>query len=462
MKKIAMFLVVLLAAAPAMAVVTVTATQVGTSAEVDITAAYSGGGAIPRAYALDITVDSGQSIDSISNFFSGEGKTAGKGYGIFPANFNRFIDADDPCWGEPNYTPVADVNDLPGDTQGGLGTAGITIEMGSLYKGANSPPSPSTLCRIEVSGDCNVGLLLNVGRGKIVLEDGNDANTPPSSVTLTGCHVAIICTVPNVYDMTEAAACTAIEDAGFVCDTTTLDDEYHDSIVAGNIISQDIVGVQTCGSTVKLVTSLGPCIVPDVIGDPNATAQAAIIAAGFNVSVSADCCDTVAAGNVFWQNPSGSATPGCGTTVSIKVSTGPCVACANCGDLDGNGLVQFADTTTRSLLPPTLKIMYFLSSITYVSAELNVLRTSAKHFHSAFLTVLYQLFKGDLAPWCLTQNSLSLALLIILTSTLCTLFGKKSRKNREIPTNFAKNAGCPEPIKTSMVFPPVYHAAFGG
>ena len=259
MKKIAMCLVVLLAAAPAMAVVNVTATQVGTTAEVDITATHSGEGTIPRAYALDITVDAGQ-IKGISNFFSGEGTSSGSGYGIFPANFNRFIDADDPCWGEPNYTPVADACDLPSDTQGGLGTAGITIEMGSLYTGGYSPPSPSTLCRIEVTQDCNVDLALNIGRGKIVLEDGNE----PSSVVLTGCHVDIVCTVPNIYNMTKADANAAIEAAGFQVGDITGD--CNDVIVAGNVTAQlPAAGAQPeCGTTVDYEVSTGLC---DICGD---------------------------------------------------------------------------------------------------------------------------------------------------------------------------------------------------
>jgi hypothetical protein len=351
MKKIVMCLVVLLAAAPAMALpdVNVVATQVGDTAEVDITAETFGSGAIPRAFALDITVDAGQ-IVGISNFFSGECSTGAKGYGIFPANFNRFIDADDPCWGEPNYTPVADACDLPGDTQPGIPGTGITIEMGSLYKGANSPPNPSTLCRIEVSQDCNVALALNIGRGKIVLEDGNE----PASVDLTGCKVTIVCTVPNVIDMAEAAACAAIEAAGFVCDTTTLPDDYDDVIVLGNVISQLPSGGATpgCGSTVQIATSLGPCVVPDIYNLSKADANTAIENAGFTVgSITGECNDVITAGNVTGQSPAAGGTPGCGSTVDYTVSTGPCCTYPACwdyltqchGDVDNDVDVDIVD-----------------------------------------------------------------------------------------------------------------------
>ncbi|MHC4423153.1 MAG: PASTA domain-containing protein [Planctomycetota bacterium] len=317
MKKIAIVLAVLLAAVPAMAVVTITATDLG-GGDVDISFVTSGeGGKLPRAFALDITVDSG-TIDAISGYFTGECSSDSNGFGIFPANFNRHIDADDPCWGEPNYTPVADKNDLPGDTEDGLGTAGITIEMGSLYKGPNSPKDYGSLAVVTVSSSCNLSLAANIGRGKVIMEDGNE----PASLVLNGTAV-VVCTVPNVVGSTEAAACAAIVGAGFVCNTTY---QFDDVVAVGLVISQDPgPGKQPCGSTVNIVVSLGPCTVPNVVGQAEATAVVNVEGNGFVASVVYAKDDVVAAGLVISTTPSAGATPGCGTTVTITVSTGPCV-----------------------------------------------------------------------------------------------------------------------------------------
>ena len=172
MKKFFLIWAVLVLAAPAMAdpnVVDVCAVPIGGDL-VEIRYRVVSG-QLPRAFALDITVSAGN-IVNVSDFFSGECGDVNKGYGIFPASFNREIDADDPNWVDVNYTPVADVCDLPGDTQGGEGTEGVTIEMGSLYVDDNSPPTSGVLCVIQVSADCNIDLASNVGRGKVVLEDG--------------------------------------------------------------------------------------------------------------------------------------------------------------------------------------------------------------------------------------------------------------------------------------------------
>lgn len=272
MKKIFLILAVLVLAAPAMAVVDIDANQVGDTNEVYIQATWSGeSGKIPRAFALNITVTAG-TITDVTNYHTGESQGPGnRGFGIFPASFAREIDADDPCWADVNYTPVADVNDLVGGTLG-LDPNGITIEMGSLYTGPNAPNDPPyTLCSVWVSGDTNMCLALNVGRAGIVLEDGN----APSSVTGMSCTPVVL-----------AAVCT----------------------------------------------------VPDVLGDANAVAQAAIIAANFTVgTISNECSPTVPLGDVISTTPAAGATPGCATAVDIKL--------AKCCDTDADTFVAFADVT---------------------------------------------------------------------------------------------------------------------
>jgi hypothetical protein len=156
-------------------------------ATVDMNAVDEGGGIVAitynctagedvRAYALDISLDMGATIEGISDFFSGEGQ----GYGIFPGSFRDHINPATPNWVDPNYTPVAPSGD-PG-ALGGLGTGGVTIELGSLYVGApNQPASSGTLCKLACAGngapDANMTVALNAARGNVVLEDANEAGT---------------------------------------------------------------------------------------------------------------------------------------------------------------------------------------------------------------------------------------------------------------------------------------------
>jgi hypothetical protein len=147
-----------------------------------------------RAFALDIMVDNG-TIDQISDFKKGESVADDKGYGIFPANFSRYINVDPntgqvTTWDVSNYTPVADGNDP--NALGGLGTNGITIEMGSIYFPAddsspNAPDNTGTLCKIKVSASANVSIRENVTRGGIVLTDP----TVSPTVIINGCLVTI-------------------------------------------------------------------------------------------------------------------------------------------------------------------------------------------------------------------------------------------------------------------------------
>jgi hypothetical protein len=151
MKKM-MFLALLVLAAPVMANdVNFVVVPEGTSGIVAIY--YDSNtppGPLPRAFALDISVDSGQSIVAITDYHEGESVAGDKGFGIFPGTID--INSE----GEINDvgTPVADYDQLPSDTLPGLDpcTGGITIEMGSLYQSPNSPDPCGLLCKVEVSG----------------------------------------------------------------------------------------------------------------------------------------------------------------------------------------------------------------------------------------------------------------------------------------------------------------------
>lgn len=186
MRMMILVLAVLLLAAPAWAKVTITATHLGDKV-VQISYDAESEAELVRAFALDITVNAGNIVD-IGGYDAGDDNGT---YGIFPGNFSRYItvnettgDVDD--WDVAEYTPVADGNDPA--AQGGLGTPGITIEMGALYE-TNAPGKSGDLCTITVSEDCTVTLALNGMRGNVVLETAEE----PLEVELVGCDVISEC-----------------------------------------------------------------------------------------------------------------------------------------------------------------------------------------------------------------------------------------------------------------------------
>ncbi|MHC4604305.1 MAG: hypothetical protein ACYS6W_13350 [Planctomycetota bacterium] len=142
MKKIAFVLAVLLFTAPAWAAVTITATQVGSTDQVEIS--YVSDGNLPRAFGLDITVTDGN-ITACSAEVEGECTAAVRGYGIFPGSIQ--IDAGG------NVTDFGNPAAVAGATGalGGIDTNGITVELGSLYQGPNEPALSGVLCTITVS-----------------------------------------------------------------------------------------------------------------------------------------------------------------------------------------------------------------------------------------------------------------------------------------------------------------------
>ena len=110
-----------------MAAVTVTAVDKG-KGKVDINYTDSEASQV-RAFALDITVDGSATITAVDPCHTGENNATNRGHGIFPGTI-VIVGGVITNVG----TPVAEVADAPGDTLGGLGTGGVTIEMGSLYR----------------------------------------------------------------------------------------------------------------------------------------------------------------------------------------------------------------------------------------------------------------------------------------------------------------------------------------
>jgi hypothetical protein len=231
MRKTVVTLAILLLATPALAAVRIIVEDQG-----GLTAAikYETDGDKVRAFALDITVTGGATIDDISGYIKGESTEAAPGFGIFPANFSRHItvnadtgEVDD--WDVAEYTPVADAAD-PG-ALGGLGTDGITVEMGGLWYppddgSVNAPGNAGTLCLITLSDEGNVSADENVTRGGVVLTDPSvtptvdlSAATDVLIAAVTDCFPSSYSTYNDWVAMNKPACwCAPPDGSGYQCD----------------------------------------------------------------------------------------------------------------------------------------------------------------------------------------------------------------------------------------------------
>ncbi len=172
MKKFVLVLTVLLLSVPALAVpsnVTISAVPVGTD-EVEIR--YLTDANLPRAFGLDITTSVGNFID-ITDYNVGESNdTGGFGYGIFVGTMG--INSSGNVTDYNNPLAEAGV----GGALGGMGTGGVTIELGSLYlDDSNKPLASGLLCtlRLDITGgSATVSFAENTARGGVVMEDPDE------------------------------------------------------------------------------------------------------------------------------------------------------------------------------------------------------------------------------------------------------------------------------------------------
>jgi len=176
MRKTIVFLTMLLLAVPAMAAVTVTCVDNG-NGSASIYYDARGEAELVRAFGLDVEVDNGAKVSGVNSVNSD--------YYIYPGTI-QITDGNVISWG----SPVAPAND-PG-AKSGLGTGGVTLELGSLYAAGdgNLTPDPcGLLCTVKLSGknvDCNMTVSTNVTRGGVVMEDTATPSVGPSNCQVTG------------------------------------------------------------------------------------------------------------------------------------------------------------------------------------------------------------------------------------------------------------------------------------
>ena len=173
--------------------------------------------ALVRAFVFDITIGNGATIESIFDYKVGESTADDPGYGVFfdPESGIQIDDEGNIIdWGIPVASPNS-----PGALPG-LGTYGITVEMGTFYFGTpNAPLSSDTLFKIAIdwhnASTANISIAPNIwrGDGDIVFMDDPDYNP---TVELVGCTLV---SEPIRPPVANADGPYTIK----VCDTLTLD-----------------------------------------------------------------------------------------------------------------------------------------------------------------------------------------------------------------------------------------------
>ena len=204
----------------------------------------------------------------------------------------------------PVLVTVPDViGDPSADAQAAIVAAGLTV-------GAITQANDNVIPAGSVISQDPVGGLLVVGG---------------SSVDLVISLGPQLFAIPSVVGQTQAAATAAITGAGFALgDVASVNS---DTIPAGLVISQDPAagGTHVLGTEVDLVVSLGPVTVavPNVIGQTQGAAEAAIVGAGLGVgTVGQQHSSVVPAGLVVTQSPGAGTQALPGSLVDFTISLG--------------------------------------------------------------------------------------------------------------------------------------------
>lgn len=168
----------------------------------------------------------------------------------------------------------------------------------------------------------------NIPLGSVISQDPNGGINVPEG-TVVDFVVSLgppTVAVPNVVGLTQAAASAALTAGELNVGAVTQQNSA--SVPIGQVISQTPVAaiIAIVGSNVDLVISLGPVIVtvPNVAGQPQAQAEAALVGANLAVGAVTEQNDnSVPLGSVISQNPAAGAMIPEGSVVALVVSLGP-------------------------------------------------------------------------------------------------------------------------------------------
>jgi beta-lactam-binding protein with PASTA domain len=200
------------------------------------------------------------------------------------------------------------VPNVVGSTQAAATSA---IKAAGLVVGTiTTAPSNTVPSGSVISESPTAGTMVNVGSAvNLVVSSG------PGQVS-----------VPNVVGSTQAAATTAIQNAGLVVGTVTT--HSSSTVPSGDVISETPSAgtMVNAGSAVNLVISSGPAqvAVPNVVGSTQAAATTAIQNAGLVVgTVTTASSSTVPSGDVISETPSAGTMVNAGSAVNLVISSGP-------------------------------------------------------------------------------------------------------------------------------------------
>jgi formylglycine-generating enzyme required for sulfatase activity len=203
--------------------------------------------------------------------------------------------------------PVA-VPDVVGQTQAAASAAitGANLAVGAITEEFSATvPSGSVISQTLVAGTLV---------------------SPGTVVALTVSKGPQFVAVPDVVGQTQAAASAAITGANLAVGAIT--QEFSATVPSGSVISQTLVAgtLVSPGTVMALTVSKGPqpVAVPDVVGQTQAAASAAITGANLAVgAITQEFSATVASGLVISQLPVAQTLASPGSTVALTVSKGP-------------------------------------------------------------------------------------------------------------------------------------------
>ena len=210
--------------------------------------------------------------------------------------------------------------------------AGLTV--GAITQAVSATvPKGAVISQTPVAG-------IKVAPGSAVDIVVSSGTTPPNTVL-----------VPNVVGQTQSAAIAAIQSVGL---TVTVTRQVSVTIPVDTVISQNPVGGVSValGSAVAIVVSGydEPGVVPNVVGQPQAAAKAAIEAAGFKVGSVTLAVSNTPAGLVISQSPAGGSQVAPGSTVNLTVSSGAAPPPAPVGNIDVPDVIGLNKTAASSVI----------------------------------------------------------------------------------------------------------------
>lgn len=180
-----------------------------------------------------------------------------------------------------------------------------------------------------VVGDITEQNDFNVPAGAVISQDPVSGTRVP-----TGTPVDLVISLgpptvaaPNVVGLSQANAGTSLDAAGLMVGSVS--QQPSQTVAAGDVISQDPVAgtIVIVGTDVDLVVSSGPppmVVVPDITGQTQAQAEAAIVGANLVVGTITDQNDnTTPAGSIIGQTPAGGVSVVEGSGVDLVRSIGP-------------------------------------------------------------------------------------------------------------------------------------------